>query len=144
MFDGLKESVSNAWDNAVSQVNEFRDRAAQALGTAKNAVSNIVDNSESILDKTLPTALAACASLQYRGTQGSFVSFMTPWYLRTRYINIEENRSARIGYPLHSERVLSTLSGFCLCEGAKITISTADISECTAIETMLNSGVFLE
>ena len=144
MFDSLKTQASAVWSEVKESFNETRDRAAAALDSARNAVNTIVQDSPRIVDKALPAALAACASLQYKGAQGSFESFMTPWYLRTRFLYIDTDRSAYIGYPLHTVTQLSNLSGFCLCEGAVFENANAEIDEVTAIEAFMNNGFFLE
>lgn len=111
--------------------------------SAREALTDIVGGVMQVVNKALPAALAACASVQFRGTQGSFMAFVTPIRLTARFISISDDRSDFIGYPCERVVVLGQLSGFTLCENATISISGTVIEE-EAIEDLLNKGVFIE
>ena len=111
--------------------------------SAREALTDIVGGVMQVVNKALPAALAACASVQFRGTQGSFMAFVTPIRLTARFISISDDRSDFIGYPCERVVALGQLAGFTLCENATISISGTVIEE-EAIEDLLNKGVFIE
>jgi hypothetical protein len=111
--------------------------------SARDALTDIVGGVMQVVNKALPAALAACASVQFRGTQGSFMAFVTPIRLTARFISISDDRSDFIGYPCERVVALGQLAGFTLCENATISISGTVIEE-EAIEDLLNKGVFIE
>lgn len=123
-------------DDALVNVEPLQNKARGALGDILGGVTQVIN-------KAMPAALAACASVQFRGTQGSFRSFLTPIRLTSRYINIAPDRSDFIGYPTARSMQLSACDGFVLCENAVIAISGTIVEE-RAIEDMLNLGVFVE
>lgn len=111
--------------------------------SARDALTDIVGGVMQVVNKALPAALAACASVQFRGTQGSFMAFVTPIRMTARFISISDDRSDFIGYPCERVVALGQLAGFTLCENATISISGTVIEE-EAIEDLLNKGVFIE
>lgn len=111
--------------------------------SAREALTDIVGGVMQVVNKAMPAALAACASVQFRGTQGSFMAFVTPIRLTARFISISDDRSDFIGYPCERVIALGQLAGFTLCENATISISGTVIEE-EAIEDLLNKGVFIE
>lgn len=111
--------------------------------SAREALTDIVGGVMQVVNKAMPAALAACASVQFRGTQGSFMAFVTPIRLTARFISISDDRSDFIGYPCERVVALGQLAGFTLCENATISISGTVIEE-EAIEDLLNKGVFIE
>lgn len=118
-------------------------KATELKSAARDSLSDIVGGVLQVANKALPAALAACASVQFRGTQGSFMAFVTPIRLTARFISISDDRSDFIGYPCERVIALGQLSGFTLCENATISISGTVIEE-EAIEELLNKGVFIE
>lgn len=113
---------------------------------ARDSISDVVNGVMRVVNKALPAAIAATASLQYRGTQGSFLSYLSTNYinLRAKFFQIAGDNSDLIGYPTHAANsLLSNYSGFVLCENAVIAIGGTVIEE-QAIEDLLNAGVFIE
>lgn len=110
---------------------------------ARSAIGDIIGGVLQVANKALPAALAACASVQFRGTQGSFLAFITNIRFTARFISISDDRSDFIGYPCERVVALGQLAGFTLCENATISISGTVIEE-EAIEDLLNKGVFIE
>lgn len=123
-------------EDALVNVEPLQEKARAALG-------DIIGGVLQVANKALPAALAACASVQFRGTQGSFMAFVTPIRLTARFISISDDRSDFIGYPCERVVALGQLAGFTLCENATISISGTVIEE-EAIEDLLNKGVFIE
>ena len=126
-------------EDALVNVEPLQDKARAAVGDIVNGVMRVVN-------KALPTAIAATATLQYRGSQGSFLSYLQDNNIKLmcKLLQIGADNSDLIGYPTNAANsLLSNYSGFVLCENAVIEITGTVIEE-TAIEDMLNSGVFME
>ena len=119
-----------------SKVTSLVERGTNALGDLLSGVGKVID-------KYAPTLLAGMASAQFRGTQGSFMSYCTPIKFQYRYFTIAPDRSTEIGYPLHRYKTLSTMSGFVLCENARLPMDVT-LTEQKAVEEFLNGGVYLE
>lgn len=125
--------------DALVNVEPLQDKARAAVGDIVNGVMRVVN-------KALPTAIAATATLQYRGSQGSFLSYLQDNNIKLmcKFLQIGADNSDLIGYPTNAANsLLSNYSGFVLCENAVIEITGTVIEE-TAIEDMLNAGVFME
>lgn len=122
----------------------------QAKDNMREPLADILAGAARIIKKAVPTALAACASLQYTGGRGSFAAFLQPANLRSKYLRIGVNRSDRIGYPLEDYKVLNTLSGFVLCESVRLEIpgtanaSGATLEEQQLIKQYLENGCYIE
>lgn len=119
------------------------EKATELKNTARDGLSDLVTGVLQVANKALPAALAACASVQFRGTQGSFLAFITNIRFTARFIQISDDKSDFIGYPCERVIALGQLAGFTLCENATISISGTVIEE-EAIEDLLNKGVFIE
>ena len=113
---------------------------------ARAAVDDIINGVMRVANKALPAAIAASAALQYRGSQGSFLSYLQDNNIKLmcKFFQISADNSDLIGYPTTAANsLLSNYSGFVLCENAVIEISGTVIEE-EAIEDLLNKGVFME
>ena len=77
------------------------------------------------------------------GPNGSFLSFHSPCYLNAKYYNVVDQNNAEIGRQLYTTKVLSTLSGFCLCSGDDAAI-TGTQDEAVKINNYLNTGFYIE
>lgn len=135
-YQSAIQSVRQAGDALSDRVDALVDKGKAALGDVLSSVGAVVD-------KYAPSMIAGLATAQFRGRQGSFMSFVIPIRFSARFFTIAPDRHAEIGYPLHGTRTLSTLSGFVLCENAKVPLTTSQ-TEQAAVEAFLNSGVFLE
>lgn len=135
-YQSAMQSVRQAGDALSDRVDALVDKGKAALGDVLSSVGAVVD-------KYAPSMIAGMATAQFRGRQGSFMSFVIPIRFSARFFTLAPDRHTEIGYPLHETRVLSTLSGFVLCENAKVPLTTSQ-TEQAAVEAFLNSGVFLE
>lgn len=132
----------DAWNETVENVTEKTTRIIQEAKI--DIQSSIIPTIGKIANKVLPSALAASASLQYMGSQGSFVDFLQPAYLQTSCFHIEADKHLYIGWPCHKTLILGSLSGFTLCENAQVEISGATVEELEIIKQFLESGVYIE
>ena len=99
----------------------------------KNAIADPID--------ALSTAFAKATSKGGGGTNLTMY-YATP-YIEAFYTLLVDENIIDYGRPLYQRRLLSGLSGFCLCDSAEITIDGLDIEQ-KAIIAYLNSGVFIE
>lgn len=132
-------------DPVVDRIRETKDRAAEVIRDAKDSVvETVLGPAKRVLDKAIPTALAACSSVQYTGNAGSFVDFFRPAYLSSYFQHIEADRHTYIGYPTHQIVQLGQLSGFCLCENTQVDIPGATVEELVLIREFLEGGFLIE
>ena len=154
---GLRSDVKQAMSNAIESAKPMVQNVAQALepaqqlvAGAKSLMSDPLRYLSQAATKAIPAAIAASASLQYTGGQGSFCNFLYPWIVRCKYLRVDGNRSGFIGRPLCKLRPLSVLTGYCKCQNVKLdlpgtsTEPTATIDELQIVVRYLESGVFLE
>ena len=171
-FNGIIDAITSPTlgpDGTAKTASDFAAGLRSDLATAKNTVvekstivieqakdnmreplQNILEGAARIIKKAVPTALAACASLQYTGGRASFASYLQPIHLRSKYIVLGQDRHDRIGYPLEHYRVLNTLSGFVQCDNVRIEIpatatkSGATLEEAQLIKQYLEAGCYIE
>lgn len=123
---------------------EVQEAAQQIVEVGREKLEIVVDTVTRVAGKAIPAAIAACASLQYTGGQGSFANFLQPITLRTKYFLLDGSRAAFIGRPLNNTRVLNTLSGFVQCENVKLELSGATIYEQQLVKSYLEKGCYIE
>lgn len=157
-FTGFIDAITGPsfkMDDGTAKVETFSDLGAKlaeeaatttekVIGIAKEKIKEPLQTVERVASKAIPASLAACASLQYTGGQGSFANFMQPITLRTKYFRLDGSRAAFIGKPLNESRTLSTLSGFCQCENVKLEINGATLEEQQLIKSYLETGCYIE
>ena len=107
-----------------------------AAGGVFNSIQSIGGMAFDAVRLRYPTAAGG-------GPNGSFLSFHSPCYLNARYYNVVDQNNTEIGRPLYTTKVLSTLSGFCLCSGADAAI-TGTQDEAIKINNYLNTGFYIE
>ncbi len=150
-------AVNKALDNAiraaspmVQNVTQALEPAQQIVAGAKTLMSDPLRYLSQAATKAIPAAIAASASLQYTGGQGSFCNFLYPVVVRTKWMRVDGNRAAYIGKPLCKVRPLSVLTGYCKCANVKLDLPgtaqepTATIEELQIVVLYLEAGVFLE
>lgn len=140
----VSELLGAAKDEAV-------EKATVVVEAAKETVSGIMPGLSEGLSalgraakKAIPTALAASATKEYMGGQGSFIEFMQPAYLYSSFQRLEADKHEYIGHICHKILTLSTLSGFTLCENVRLEIAGATVDELQLIKQFLESGVYIE
>ena len=144
------DSAKRAATPMVQNVTQALEPAQQIVAGAKTLMADPLRYLSQAASKAIPAAIAASATLQYTGGQGSFCNFLNPWVVRCKYLRVDGNRAAYIGKPLCKVRQLSQLSGYCKCQNVKIdlpgtsTEPTATIDEMQIVARYLEAGVFLE
>lgn len=140
---GLRQDVETVKTQVIEKTQIIVEHAKDQLADPLRYLSQAAT-------KAIPAAIAASASLQYTGGQGSFCNFLYPWIVRCKYLRVDGNRSGFIGRPLCKLRPLSVLTGYCKCQNVKLdlpgtsTEPTATIDELQIVVRYLEAGVFLE
>ena len=153
----VSDSVNKALDNAVNaarpmvqNVTQALEPAQQIVAGAKTLMTEPLRYLSQAAAKALPAAIAASASLQYTGGQGSFSNFLQPINLRTKFFGVNGYRNSYIGGALYATRVLYTLTGYCKCADVKLdlpgtnTEPTATLEEQQIAVRYLESGFYIE
>lgn len=104
-----------------------------AIGSAAGAIGNSV--------------ASMIPNVQTKGTPDSFLIYrgMNP-VITAQFMEIVDRDNARLGSPLCASRVLSSLSGFAVCQEATVNYSTGypTRTEAEQVSDLLDSGVYLE
>lgn len=153
----VSDSVNKALDNAVNaarpmvqNVTQALEPAQQIVEGAKTLMSEPLRYLSQAASKAIPAAIAASASLQYTGGQGSFSNFLQPINLRTKFFGVNGYRNSYIGGALYATRTLNTLTGYCKCSDVKLdlpgtsTEPTATLEEQQIAVRYLESGFYIE
>lgn len=107
------------------------------MGNVGGAINSVISG----IGNTAQSVAPKVASL---GAQGSFIpyKFGKPYiYLNT--LDQVDVDNVRYGRPLCEVKRIGSLSGYCLCSNSSIEIGGTS-AEASEIESMLNSGVFIE
>ena len=100
-----------------------------------------------LLDKAMDLTASALGQVSSTGAVGSFLAYMSNVpYIMAWFKNIVEEDNMKFGRPLNRIRPLFALSGFCVCLNAVVNFTTGKPmqEEVATIQSVLNSGVFLE
>lgn len=99
------------------------------------------------LDKAMDLTASALGQVSSTGAVGSFLAYMSNRpYVMAWFKTIVDEDNDRFGRPLYKKRMLSLLSGFCVCMNAVVPFNsgTPVQEEVKTIQTLLNNGVYLE
>ena len=138
---------SGHWDSLKAGFNGIISAFKNIGNNEKLIPADTSTSNKSLLASAADILACAKGQVQTSGTLGSFMAYngMKPIAYCFFYGQAEMDLT-NFGAPLHQKKTLSTLSGFCLCQNAKVTYSgkyPVD-AEQVAVETALNSGFFLE
>lgn len=144
MLGASKTDAATAAEITTGTVQQSIDTKVESLAdTAKGALGDLLQGVGRVVNKALPAAIAASATLSYRGTMGSWQAFLQPISLVSKYMQISSDNSDRIGYPSHRIGSLQYCSGFVLCEHAAIEID-GTLPEQQQIVAFLERGFYIE
>lgn len=151
IIDAVTGASFKAPDGSVKEMSlsdlgtNVKQEASQLVEQAKASVlDTVLPPLKQVVDKAIPAALAASATLQYMGGNCSFVDFLNPAYLSSTFLELDRDKHEFVGYPLHSIVMLNTLSGFTLCENVQLDIPGATVEELDIIKRFLESGFIIE
>ena len=141
---GAMEWAGDIVGSAAGKLWEWtKETAAPIVQEARKDFSWILNAAGEVLPNMLPTATAALAELQFRGSQGNFSTTLYPIVLKCEFLRTSDPLPERYGYPCNEFRALGGVSGFVLCKDAQVKIS-GTIDEELAIEAFLNQGAFID
>lgn len=143
MPDGTvkQQSLAEAGTELLQNVGQ---EATVIIDNAKSAINEIKVTVGKVAEKAIPAAIAACASMQYTGGQGTFSSFLQPATFREKFFLLDGDKHAFVGWPCHQVLSLSNLSGFTQCRDVKLAIGAATIEEQQIIKDYMERGFFIE
>lgn len=98
-------------------------------------------------NKALDLTASALGQLSTVGSAGSFLAYMKNRpYIMGWFRNIADEDIARFGRPLHEDRRLDNLLGYCICSNAYVTYNDSNptVDEQLVVAAMLNSGIYIE
>ena len=154
MSTPVAQAVQNFGDSAANTIEKTIEKTTVIVQQAKSSLAenlqNVISSTMDIAKKAVPTALAASASVQYLGGNASFVSFLQPVHVRSKFLLIGTDRGATIGYPLEQYQTLSNLTGFVMCENVKFDLAAsanangATLEEQQLIKQYLENGCYIE
>ena len=100
----------------------------------------------SLLDKAMDLTASALGQISTSGAVGSFLAYINTDYpyVEAWFKSMPERDILRFGMPLYKMRTLSTLNGICVCMNATFDCKTAMEEEIATIQTVLNTGVYIE
>lgn len=127
-----------SWASGIAQ-----QGASWIAGKAKDAIGGLISSVNKVMPNMLPTATAALAEVQFRGSQGNFATTLYPIVLKCEFLRTSDPLPERYGYPCNEFRALGGVSGFVLCKDAQVRIS-GTIDEEEVIEAFLNQGAFMD
>ena len=135
----------DAFNGAIDSARNYvAEKTESLMDKGKNALNDVLSSVGKVVDKYAPSMIAGMAGVQYRGTQGSFESYTIPIRLAFRYFAVTTaDRASEIGRPAQAYYTLSSLTGFVLCENARVPLAAFQ-SEQIAVEEFLNGGIYIE
>ena len=149
---GSKSTVVAGAASAISQLGSGEGSFWQnAVAKGKNFVSNvssgnwnaILSGAKEASSKILSSAMAARATAEITGQQGSFTLYDTQTLtLSGRFLPVVAEDLEHAGRPLCQIRTLNTLYGFIMCKDADISIAGCTDRERQAIQAYLQSGFY--
>lgn len=100
----------------------------------------------SLLDKAMDLTASALGQISTTGAVGSFLAYtyVNAPYVEAWFKMTPDRDILRFGMPLYKIKTLSSLNGICVCMNATFDCKTAMEEEIATIQTVLNTGVYLE
>lgn len=118
------------------------------IGQGDSIIGNFVDMNSNVLDQIIDYAGSILGDVYTKGSTGSYLNIIAGVpQVRAFFIDQAEEDNTRNGRPLHQIKLLSTLSGFCICQNASLdfTHSIAPLPvESSGVISLLNRGIYLE
>lgn len=140
----LKQRAKTGIEFSITQnVTDYATVLTSGMREANKLISGNVLGTASGITNSVLDALAPQSSTV--GGSGGFTiwSTLAP-RLQAQFFQDAQGDSAQFGSPLCKTMKLSDLSGFCKCENAKVSANWPLSDEISAVENLLNNGVYLE
>jgi len=111
--------------------------------SAKQTLTDIWETTKETAQDVGDTALAALATLSFKGSMGNKMTATQPISLCAKFFVVSEDDPVLHGRPLCQRVQVGTLSGFVLCDSASIETPGTQV-ENEAIEQFMSRGFFFE
>ena len=137
--------MSGAAETVVTTAQNVTEAAGDAaVDYGRKILQGVLSGINEVAPSALPTATAALAQLSYSGQVGNFQSAMESIVLSAKFQKIVNDNAAYYGSPYFTRCYINTLSGFLQCSNAVFKSTTATAVEETAVEVMMEKGMFYE
>lgn len=145
---GINIPIASTSQNFLGAARGALTMSDSAIGIATGSgamASNAIGN---FYGAAIDVAASIFPKLQTYGSMGgNFLAIMTNYgnvLIDCEYTELTPTNIDDDGLPLHQVKLLSTLSGFCMCRDAEIGISRATSQELSQIITLMKGGFFIE
>lgn len=137
-----KPSLDTIFRGATAVGNKLASSAMETINsTAGKELFTVPQN---LLIDPIDAISTLVSKSTFKGGGGTnLTAYYAKPYINAFYTSLVDENIVDYGRPLYSRRLLSGLSGFCLCDSAELTIEGLDV-ELRAICSYLNNGVFIE
>lgn len=142
----LSQVLRNPLDYSMAAMHATTGFISNALSLGMGKLSGFGGALDSLYTGIDSATRLKFPSVQTRGTNGSFLSFVDSdyaFYLIFKYYDIVEENNAELGRPLCKLKQINTLSGFIMCQGADCQI-TGTQEEAIKVNQYMNTGFFYE
>lgn len=112
---------------------------SSALGAAGGVLGTVMNYGAMAFD----AVRLQYPTLSGGGANGSFMTMHSTSYLNAKFYECVGTNNTELGRPLYQTKTLSSLSGFCVCQGADVQCGAMS-DETEQINNYLNSGFFIE
>ena len=133
--------------------NTIGDKVDSFVGWASDKLSDLgidglkMTDNTNLIDKAKDVIGSALGQVNTKGSLGSFLAYNSgvPYLYAYFYKQVEHDNN-RYGSPCYKNAQLINLSGYCLCSNANVNFNSnyPVATEKTAVNTLLNTGVYLE
>lgn len=152
LIAGGLEVIGDYGQNLKDSWEQFKSNASALFSGNFDEIQPIFDNAPTaqVADNIASASQASMTKAQIIGYQGTMSGYyvdaviVNRVFLSAQFLYPVDQDYLRKGRPLCKIRQLGTLSGFCLCGNADITIMGATASELNAIKQFMLSGFFIE
>lgn len=140
---GASQAVAEIGSGSGGFFQNLREKASKFIGNVRAGNwSEIKSNAKESITKIASSALAAKATVEITGQQGTGSLFYTQTLsLSGRFLPVVDEDYEHRGRPLCEVRKINTMRGFILCADADITIPCTD-REKSAIQAYLEGGFY--
>lgn len=133
----MSQITNNMIGSAVSGIIGGAGAAAMAEANPVGAVASLLGGVQDAASKAMPQIYTV-------GGNGSRVDYLTEPRLQADFYAVTDFSNARLGRPLYTEKVLSTLSGYCECANVALESAGMTDAENSAIINLMEGGFYIE
>lgn len=133
LAEALQDITGTLKNRMISEATPKEDYGASILSSIKEIAGNIGS-----------TALAAAGTCQSSGCTGGFAALSEMLYIQWYFQRIVAQDPTHYGYPLCQQKLISSLSGFILCQNGDDLILSCTPAERQAVCAFMEAGFYYE